>query len=146
MKTALIYCIALLLLAKSASAQIIENLQTYTPDQFTKYIAAQPTDGFMLRIKFNYRGSVLIDAEEKGCRQGSVFMRGSPDSVTVIVPAEGMNWFARVPTSINFSTINVKSFLACAKVEVDAHGIPHLRLIGTEIKHDDFEGDSIVWH
>lgn len=146
MKTALMCCIALLLLAKSASAQIIENLQTFTPNQFTKFVGMEPADGFMLRIKFNYRGPELIDAKEKGCRQGSVFVRGSSDTVTVIVPPEGIYWFAHVPTAVDFNTINVKSFLAYAKVEVDKDGRPCLRLIGTEVKHDDFEGDSVVWH
>jgi len=146
MKTALTCCIALLLLAIAASAQIIENLQTYTPKEFIEYVSVQPTDGLMLRIKFNYRGPELIDAEEKGCRQGSVFVRGSAESITVVVPPEGLAWFVRVPTSINYSTINVKSFLACGKVEVDAKGRAFLRLIGTEVKHDDLDGDSIIWH
>jgi hypothetical protein len=146
MKTALIYCVALLSLVKTTTAQIIENLQTYTPAEFTKYVCGQPMGGFMLRLKFNYRGFELTDAEEKGCREGTVFVRGSADSVTVIVPPEGVSWFARVPCSIDAGAFNVKSFLAYGKVEVDAKGRVLLRLVGTEIKHDDLEGDSIIWH
>jgi hypothetical protein len=121
-----------------------ENFKTYTPDKFAKEIGVDPVDNMLVRIKFNYRSSLVIDAEKTG-RQGTIESRDGVESVDVVIPTEGLAWFGKIPTSVSEDAINVKSFIVYARVKVDTAGTPFVRLVGNEINHDDFKGDTIIW-
>lgn len=149
MKPALFLMLFLLPLFLHADDQIKpgeEHPRTYTVGKFAKEIGVDPVTDELVCLKFNYRSSSMIDAEDKDGRQGTIYARDSGESIDVVIPPEGLAWFRRVPTSANWDINNVKSFLVYARVRVDTSGRAFVRLVGTEIKHDDLAGDSIFWH
>jgi hypothetical protein len=122
------------------------SLRTYTPAQFAKEVSANPKDGALIRIKFNGRDSALSSTRD-GMKRATLVDREPGPDLTVLVPTAGLEWLQHVEifTSKQYEMLAVKSYLAYARVKVDASGKTSVVLVGTEIKHD-LDGDTIVWN
>lgn len=113
--------------------------KTYTLDEFAREIAPSPVEGQLVCIKFNYRATEISTADS-GLRIGYLNAH-----LHVLLSAEALPWFQHLPTSVP-DAMNAKTFLVYGRVKVGTDGGVRLKVLGNEIKHDDFKGDSIVWH
>jgi hypothetical protein len=123
------------------------GVKTYSPTE----IAQKTVDlqnGQLVRIKFNYRLPQITAAHNTGAKIGYAAARDNYDiTARLEIPAAGVEWFDRVKTynpSI-YDDLAAKSYIAYGRVAIGKNGAITIRLVGTEIKHDDFDGDSISW-
>ncbi len=123
-----------------------ENAHTYTVDKFADEIGTEPAEDELVRIRFNYRSNKLDDADDKESKQGTVYAKNSGKGLEVVIPPDGLGWFQQIPVQINYREVNIKSFVVFARVRTDTSGKVMVRLVGNQLQHDDFKGDSVVWH
>jgi len=132
------------------------SIRTFTPAQFNKEESADPKDGELVRIRFNGRGDSLSNGRD-GTKRGRLIARStgndyyidSPtNGIDVIIPDAAMEWFQHVAiyTYQAYDRVAIKSYVVYGRVKVTRNGQPAVLLVGTEIKHDDIDGDSIVWN
>ena len=139
-------CVCLLARADTPIKPGEENPQTYTLDKFAKEIAASRVEGKLVRLKFDFRSSDLTKGLDGG-KDGTIFSASTGDSLEVLVPPEGTDWFRRIPISGDYNSSNPRTFLVYGIVIVDSRGRPFVQLVGTEVRHDDLgAGDVIFWH
>ena len=144
---AILVCLALASVAVQADDVVgmnDENPKTYTLDKFKKEIGLTPVKDQLIRLKFEYRTPNFSDGPH-GSKQGTVEARKGWSSLQVNIPADGLAWFSKVPTLVNYDSLNVKSFTVYARVTIPAEGQPTIRLVGNEITRD-LTKETIVWH
>jgi hypothetical protein len=122
------------------------GVKTYSPTDIAQK-SSELQNGQLVRIKFNYRLAQISDARNTGAKIGFAEARDNFGiNVRLEIPAEGVEWFERVKTYTPaiYDDLSAKSYLAYGRIALGKKGVT-IRLVGTEIKHDDFDGDSIIW-
>jgi hypothetical protein len=107
-------------------------------------------EGKIVRLKFNYRSSVVEKLKEGGGLSGTLSIWQSNAYVTrpqksgnvkVTVPPEGVAWFMKIPTTYDSrSTLVVIARITKASGEA----YPQAELLGREIK-TDLKGSKVLW-
>jgi len=123
------------------------GVKTYLPSEIEQK-SSELHNGQLVRIKFNYRLAEITDARNTGAKIGFAEARDNFGlNVRLEIPAEGVEWFERVKTYTPaiYDDLAAKSYIAYGRVAIGKNGHVTIRLVGTEIKHDDFDGDSIAW-
>jgi len=123
------------------------GVKTYSPSEIEQQ-SAELQNGQLVRLKFNYRLAEITAARNSGGKIGFAEARDNYGiNVRLEIPAEGVEWFARVKTynPAIYDDLAAKSYIAYGRVAVGKNGKVTIRLVGTEIKHDDFDGDSVAW-
>jgi hypothetical protein len=122
------------------------GVKTYYPSELVKK-SSDFHDGELVRLRFNYREPQITDGKEDGSKVGYVEARDQFGlQLKLLIPFEGAEWFDHVRTysSAIYNDLNAKSYVVYGRVSTGKGGLS-LRLIGTEIKHDDIDGDSVIW-
>jgi hypothetical protein len=157
MNPKLVAVVTLLSLTAAALAQSLTKPVEITREEAQKIVAydlekladlGPAVAGQIVRLKFNYR-SQSVDKDPSGKIMGTLRIwkylpyvsRGDyirSGSIDVIVPAEGAEWFMKLPRTESRS-----SLLVYARMPDDLKK-GRAELLGREIK-TDFKGSRIVW-
>ena len=119
------------------------SLKTYDLQEVTPAL-----EGKVVRVKFNFREDDITKKDQglmgslryfKNLTQvaGAVKKNGTLD---VVVPANGMKWFARIPVDKSARG----SMSALARIKTDPKGETYAELLGREIRQGT-KGAEVVW-